>query len=457
MKRHTSFRDFRARLSRTAPAALLCLLALAALSAGQQPSRPDPNAAPAAPGTPRQVPPPRMQLPGPPRRAPLATRLKTIQLPTPIQSSSFSLEQALAGQRTTDLPGNQRLDFPKIGQLAWAAQGCRVPAPANLSGPAQVPPDMAAMKVYFALPDGIYLYNPADHALQQTSDADVRQALAATLSNQAGAPTGGCQIILAVAPREFGAGQTARARTIMLLQAGRMSQSLQLQAAALGLTVIGVDNLDVNGVRRIARLPRTIEPLYVAIVGYPASQSVPQSVSLVPAAQTVKAAVLIVPPRSFQDEEFAGTKRGLELAGVQVTVASSRLGTVPGMLGGTVQAELLLNQVNVDNFNAVVFIGGLGAAEYLNNSIAQNLARQAVERQKVLAAIGTAPGILANAGVLRGVHATAFLSERERLLRAGAYYTGNPVERDGLLVTATSRDAVTLFAQAICDGLAETR
>jgi protease I len=125
------------------------------------------------------------------------------------------------------------------------------------------------------------------------------------------------------------------------------------------------------------------------------------------------------------------------------------------MGGGTLQADVLLNQVSIDNVDAVVFIGGVGAAEYVRNPIAQNLARQVSVRRKVLAAIGTAPSILASAGVLRGARVTAYLSEQQRIVRAGAVYTGNPAEKDGLIVTATGSAAVPLFTQAILEGLGQ--
>ncbi len=484
MRGRTSIDVFRVRYSHKVSVLLLSLLApIAACAAQPQAPAPPEPPAPAQPQgqpepqtqpqtetsaqtqtpAPPQVQPqpqvprqPRPQTPGPARRMPAGARLKTIQLPEPNRSSAFSLEQSLAGQRNGELPGSQRLEFPKIGQLAWAAQGSRVPPATNASGPAQAPADVTAMKIYFVLPDGIYLYTPAEHALQQLSDADVRQPLSVAVLNQPAGPIGGCQIILAGAAREFAVGQGTRGRTLMLLQAGRMSQSIQLQAVALGLTLIGVDNVESNTVRRIARLPRNVEPLCVALVGYPSSQT-PQTATLESTPQTAKAALLIIPSQSFQDEELFGTRRALELAGVQVTVASTRMGMLAGMMGGTAQPDLLLNQANVDNFNAIVFIGGVRAIDYFSNPVAQNLARQAVERHKVLAASGIAPGILANAGVLKGIRATAFLPQQELLARGGAIYTGNPVEKDGLIVTSTGPYAVTVFAQAILDGLIEAR
>jgi protease I len=443
MKARMSLRDFPSAGALRGVAVLLCLASGAAVCSAQIPKA-------------------KMPQPGPIRRGP-AARLRTIQLPEPTTGGTMSLEQALAGLRKMEPPGSQRLEFAKIGQLAWAAQGAQTLPAAGAGTPLTsptaltAPAETTAIKTYFVLPDGMYLYDPATHALQQTATGDLRESLAAALLKRPGTPTGGCQIIVAGSARDFSVRYGARGRTVLLLQAGRVAQNIQLAAVAQGLVVASIDNVDADSVRRVTRLSRNLEPLYVALVGYPASQAPQTASSQTPALQTAKAALMIVPPQSFQDEELMATRRALELAGVQVVLASSRQGPLTGMLGGTTQADVLLNQANVDNFNAVIFIGGLGAVEYFNNSVAQNLARQAFTRHKVLAAIGTAPTILANAGVLKGARVTAYITEQQRLLLCGANYTGNPVEKDGLTVTATGALAAPLFAKAILDGLSETR
>ena len=126
-----------------------------------------------------------------------------------------------------------------------------------------------------------------------------------------------------------------------------------------------------------------------------------------------------------------------------------------GELGGTLVADLALRQVNVNELDGLIFVGGRGAVDYYNNTAVLNLARQAATQRKVLAASGIAPSILANAGVLRGVQATAFLSERVRLMQAGATYTGQAAEKDGLIVTSTGPLAVAEFVNAILQGLGE--
>ena len=71
----------------------------------------------------------------------------------------------------------------------------------------------------------------------------------------------------------------------------------------------------------------------------------------------------------------------------------------------------------------------------------------------LIAAISVANTILANAGVLTGIRATSFLSERGRLIQAGAVYTGIPVEQDRLIITATGPVASIQFGRAIADAL----
>ncbi len=391
--------------------------------------------------------------PAPARRGP-ASRLQVVQLPAPSMTSAVSVEQALAGLRNLQVPGNQRLDLPKISQLAWAIQGAALTAVATPSGVTPISAEVTAMKVYFVLPDGVYSYSPADHALQQLADDDVREALAAALSSGTPAPIGGCQIILGGSLQEFNKRYGARGRTVLALQAGRMSRSLELEAVAQGLTFRSIDAVDAAAVRRVTRALRAVEPVYVAFLGYPAGQA-PSLGEHGSVSQAT--ALLVVPPQGFADEELLTTRRALEQAGVQVMLASTRMGQLLGMRGGTVRSDLLLNQAKLDSFNAVVFIGGVGAVDYLNNPVVLNLVRRANAQRKVLAAIGTAPSILASAGVLKGARATAYISEQARMVQGGAVYSGNPVEKDGLTITATGALAVPAFTQAILDSLGQAR
>uniref|UniRef100_A0A7V3JA10 DJ-1/PfpI family protein n=1 Tax=candidate division CPR3 bacterium TaxID=2268181 RepID=A0A7V3JA10_UNCC3 len=163
--------------------------------------------------------------------------------------------------------------------------------------------------------------------------------------------------------------------------------------------------------------------------------------------------LLVIASKNFRDEEYARPKEILEGEGIEVKTASSRLGTISGKLGMEATADLLLGQVNIDDFDGIVFVGGPGAMEYFESETALNLARQAYAKKKIVAAICIAPSILANAGILKGKNATAFPSEIDNLKNKGANYTGESVTIDGNIITANGPEAAEEFGKRIAEGL----
>ena len=392
-------------------------------------------------------------------RAPRGARLTNVQLPAPAASSAVSIERALALSQNLEFPSDQKLTLEEIGQLAWAAQGVTAP---RTDGATVTPGSLSPLRVYFSLPEGTYLYEPIGHTLQQISDNDVRAAIAAAVFSRQpnvsipATTTGSCQIIITGSVRDFSPIYGQNARSVMALLAGQMSQNVQLQAVSLDLTYIASSNVDSSAIKRTLRLPRAADPIYIALVGYPASRAAAaaQQQSQAASGQGYAKAVLIVPPNGFQDQELSETARALALANVQTVIASTRASRIVGAFGSVAQADMPLNQVKVEQFDAFVFIGGIGTIEYYNNPLAVGLARRAVAQQKVVAASSTAPVILAHAGVLRGVRATCLPAERNQLVAAGAVFTGAAVERDGRIITSTGPLVVPLFAGTIVEALA---
>jgi protease I len=166
-----------------------------------------------------------------------------------------------------------------------------------------------------------------------------------------------------------------------------------------------------------------------------------------------KKVVFIVGHRSFRDEELLKPRQILEEAGVQATVASSALTPATGMLGAVVKPDLLVRDVKPADYDAVIYVGGVGAEEYWNDKQAQEIARETVAKGKLLAAICLAPVTLANAGVLNGKRATVWHSEGDRLKEKGAQYTGNDVEVEGKLITGNGPEAAEEFGRALLKAL----
>lgn len=168
-----------------------------------------------------------------------------------------------------------------------------------------------------------------------------------------------------------------------------------------------------------------------------------------------KKALLIIAPDQFRDEEYFHTKEELEAGGVEVTTASSASGEITGMLGGKAKPDKTLNDVSVDEYDAVVFVGGVGASAYFNNEKALEIARKAGEKGKVLAAICIAPTVLANAGALKGRKATLWGDPAliENLKNKGGNYTGEPVTQDGNIITGDGPKSARSFGRRIAQTL----
>jgi len=160
-----------------------------------------------------------------------------------------------------------------------------------------------------------------------------------------------------------------------------------------------------------------------------------------------KKAVLVIAPSRFRDEELAHPSDILKAKGCKVVVACSALDEAKGMRGAKVKPDVLLADVKAEDYDAVVFIGGTGARVYFDDPTAHALAKAAAEKGKVLAAICFAPSILARAGVLKGVPATAYRSRRRDLENHGARWVSQSVVRKGRIITANGPRASTKFGQ----------
>jgi len=383
-----------------------------------------------------------------------ATQSTVVQLPEPKTKGKLSLEQALTHWRSVAKFATEPLDFVQLGQLAWAGQGIVDKQTGIRTAPS--PGGVYPLRLYLATPRGLFLYNPAEHYLESVLESDVRGALAAAVSARVAVAEAPCDIIIAADVRAVTSRFGVQGRKLMFFEAGRVAQNIQLQAASMELGTVSVGLFDPARVRRVCNLAGGLEPLYIICAGRIEREAFTPQVS--PQGSQLetsgpKKAVLIIASDDFRDEELFNTRAALANAGVQTVIASSKKGLRKGMLGGTVQVNLMIYDINVDDYDAVVFIGGTGAREYFNNRRALEIAQQAVAKNKVLGAICIAPTILANAGVLNGRRATSFPSEQNRLQRAGAVYTGVPVQRDGLIVTAAGPQASVLFGQAIAQML----
>ena len=171
---------------------------------------------------------------------------------------------------------------------------------------------------------------------------------------------------------------------------------------------------------------------------------------------------MIISFRDFKDEEYFIPREVFEGAGIKIFVASDKRGVTLGVSGGEANVDLALDEVDIDDFEAIVFVGEPGAHKYIENQECHRIAREAVEKDKILAAICIAPAILAKAGTLNGKKATVWSSALDKnavkiLEENGARYVRRPVVVDGKIITADGPAAAEEFGRTIIESLTSFR
>ncbi|MBI4652661.1 DJ-1/PfpI family protein [Candidatus Kuenenbacteria bacterium] len=168
-----------------------------------------------------------------------------------------------------------------------------------------------------------------------------------------------------------------------------------------------------------------------------------------------KQVLLIIAFDGYQDKEYEDTRVELESSGVKIMLASNSKGMAHGSLGGSINVNLLISEVKADQYDAIIFIGGPGAAvAFQKNSEAHRLAKEAISQNKILAAICIGPTILAKAGVLKNKKATVWSSLMDKspieiLKQNGAEYVDQNVVVDGKIITANGPSAAKDFGKTI--------
>lgn len=166
-------------------------------------------------------------------------------------------------------------------------------------------------------------------------------------------------------------------------------------------------------------------------------------------------ALFIVAQQNYRDEELDIPKGILEKEGIECDVSSLEKGIARGSNGSTIEIKKSLYDINLDEYDAVVFIGGSGALELINYPVVARIAVNAYEQKKIIGAICIAPAILAEAGVLYKKNATVFLNETSRhsFLSNKVNLIELDVVQDGNIITANGPRSAEKFAKALLNEL----
>jgi len=169
---------------------------------------------------------------------------------------------------------------------------------------------------------------------------------------------------------------------------------------------------------------------------------------------TNKKVAIAIAFENFKDEEYFVTRQVLEAAGRKVITVSNKMGTAQGVSGGQTPVDLSLDELKVEDYDGLVFIGGPGCLENLDQPVSYQIARETVKQDKILGAICISPVILAKAGLLKDRKATVWSVSLDKspvkiLQDGGANYQEQPVVIDGKIITGNGPAVAREFGQAI--------
>jgi protease I len=168
--------------------------------------------------------------------------------------------------------------------------------------------------------------------------------------------------------------------------------------------------------------------------------------------------VLIIATDGFEQVELTDPKQALEDAGIETTVASPEAGEIKGWKftdwGDSVKVDQTLDQVNADEFDALLLPGGQINPDKLRlEEKAVSLVKQFADAGKPIAAICHGPWLLVEADVVKGKTVTSWPSIRTDLRNAGAQVVDQEVAVDGQFITSRKPDDIPAFSKALIEAV----
>lgn len=154
---------------------------------------------------------------------------------------------------------------------------------------------------------------------------------------------------------------------------------------------------------------------------------------------------LMISADNFEDSELLVPYYRLKEAGIEVTLASMKRGTITGKHGYEVSVDKSLDEVNPDEYGILVLPGGKAPEAVRKEEKALNIARSFFTANKPVAAICHGPQTLISAGLLMGRRATCYSSVANEMRDARALYEDSEVVVDGNLVTSRQPDDLPAF------------
>jgi SagB-type dehydrogenase family enzyme len=175
-----------------------------------------------------------------PPKAKTYAKAKVVKLPTPSLVGK-TVEEAIRTRRSVRAYGGSPLTMDELSQILFAAQGISGESYGQALRTAPSAGALYPFEVYGivlnveGLPDGIYHYRPADHALEAVKEGDFGGKIAQAGLGQEMLGEAGVTLALAAVFGRTRQKYGERGFRYVYMEAGHIAQNVLLEAASLGL------------------------------------------------------------------------------------------------------------------------------------------------------------------------------------------------------------------------------
>jgi SagB-type dehydrogenase family enzyme len=206
-------------------------------------------------------------------RPPAATIVvdgERIELPKPVYKSSMSIEEALLVRRSIRAYSEEDLSLNEASQLLWAAQGMTHPSGYRTAPSAGA---LYPLEVYLVVgrvegfSAGVYQYLPAEHALVQILEGDIRMSLASAALGQSAVEDAPVSLVITAVFERTTQKYGQRGLRYVYMETGSAAQNVYLQAESLDLGTVFIGAFQEERVGQLLGIPENETPLCIMPVG----------------------------------------------------------------------------------------------------------------------------------------------------------------------------------------------
>ena len=187
---------------------------------------------------------------------------QTTKLPQPnMQRKTLTVMEMFQQRKSVREYSTKMLSDQDLSDLLWAAQGQNRPD-GHLTAPTAM--NRQEIRLYVFTAKGVSLYNPKEHSLTQVAEGDHRELVASRQDFAKAAPV---TLVMVGDFDKFGS-RNEHAQVMVAVDAGIVTQNIDLFCAAAGLATVPRATMDVKGIQSLLGLGENQVPIMNNPVGY---------------------------------------------------------------------------------------------------------------------------------------------------------------------------------------------